>query len=123
MTERPILMNRFSVRGLLDGRKTQTRRVVKNLPENAHPITAAGRIWLAKDGISTGYRLNCRYGRVSNLLWVRESWELLSRNVRGEDDWYAIRYAADGREANIPCDRELAVLEETSVKPSIRHFP
>jgi hypothetical protein len=112
-------MNRFSVRALLEGRKTQTRRVVKNLPEGEYPIRADGRFWLARDGMSTGYRLNCRHGQTGGRLWVRESWELLSRNVRDEDGWYAIRYVADGCESTIPCDRELAVLGETGNKPSI----
>ena len=54
--ERPILFSAPMVRAILDGRKTQTRRVVKfpHPPEGWHVN-------------------NCPYGIVGDRLWVRES--------------------------------------------------
>ena len=67
MKTRPILFSAPMVRALLEGRKTQTRRIVKfgTLPDgntnNKAPI-----------GL-------CPYGKVGDFLWVRETWALASR--------------------------------------------
>lgn len=90
MKERPILFSGDMVRALLDGRKTQTRRIVK-LPHN-NPLgqweptsiggpnggrTAAGdtvplqgAIWHTR----TGDSLMCPYGQPGDRLYVRETW-------------------------------------------------
>ena len=57
MKERPIIFNGEMVRAILEGRKTQTRRVVK-------PLTYKKQEW----------RLNCPYGAPGDQLWVRETW-------------------------------------------------
>lgn len=64
--ERPILFSAPMVRALLDGRKTQTRRVAKAF---------AGRDDL--DGILRRYprQAGCPYGVPGDLLWVRETWK------------------------------------------------
>jgi hypothetical protein len=57
--ERPILFSGPMVRAILDGRKTQTRRIMKSPPdlfENAETIYAA-----------------CPYGKPGDQLWVRET--------------------------------------------------
>lgn len=70
---RPILFSGPMVRALVDGRKTQTRRIVKGQAAN----------WLA-DRFSPeftalpGNRL-CPYGEVGDLLYVRETWRTESR--------------------------------------------
>ncbi|WP_434033667.1 hypothetical protein [Cupriavidus sp. a3] len=88
--ERPILFSGSMVRAILDGRKTQTRRIVK-LPHN-NPLgvwepttmggenggrTAAGEtvplqgaIWHTR----TGECLCSPYGQHGDRLWVRETW-------------------------------------------------
>lgn len=109
MKARPILFSAPMIRALLDGRKTQTRRIVK-LPD---------------DGVSTemidGWPHACNhlglwfdrndYGRPGDLLWVREMF--------GDRAWYSdlglinknrFYYAADGKR------------NEWKYKPSI-HMP
>lgn len=67
MTERPILFNGEMVRAILDGRKTQTRRVVKPQP-SVHEMSP-GPDSGPEDIISY-----CPYGAPGNQLWVRETW-------------------------------------------------
>jgi len=55
MKERPILFSAPMVRAILEGRKTQTRRVVKNK-------------------YSHDWRRKCPYGQRGDMLWVRETW-------------------------------------------------
>jgi hypothetical protein len=80
MKERGILFSGPMVRAILEGRKTQTRRVVK-WPEWAGeaygPVLAAQRpvtgIAYYEDG-HPRRRLTCPYGVVGDRLWVRETW-------------------------------------------------
>lgn len=74
MKERPILFSGPMVKAILEGRKTQTRRIVKHKlavgPSqirsvgNGPEIYGAGGVWLP---------LQCPYGRPSDRLWVRET--------------------------------------------------
>jgi len=81
--ERPILFSAPMVRALLDGSKTQTRRVVKMPPSWDCVVYADwGNGWWpyrSDDGESPNYDnneipLNCPYGQPGDILWVRESW-------------------------------------------------
>jgi len=58
--ERPILFSSEMVRAILDGRKTQTRRVIK-LHLDPMPLGA----WAT---------LICPHGQVGDRLWVKETW-------------------------------------------------
>lgn len=86
--ERPILFRGAMVRAILDGRKTQTRRVVK-LPHN-NPLgeweatTVGGGSTKFADGTPapemsaiwhtrTGDTLTCPHGQPGDRLWVRET--------------------------------------------------
>ena len=78
MVDRPIIMTSESVRGILDGRKTQTRRIAK-LPEEWHKGWGAFKnnphgdeeyIIHGECGTKTTY---CPYGRVGDRLWMKES--------------------------------------------------
>lgn len=83
MTVRPILFSGPMVRALLDGSKTQTRRVVKPQPQNDpakhHPIEPysngrGGWNWvLQATGHGTGDPFPCPYGQPGDRLWVREA--------------------------------------------------
>jgi len=74
MTDRPILFSSPMVRALLDGTKTQTRRVV-TVPIGGGmvglPIAAD---WLDADGETRWSEKLCeKYGRPGDRLWVRET--------------------------------------------------
>lgn len=74
--ERPILFSGAMVRAILDGTKTQTRRVVKPQP-NAGPngeMVDLGGGWGLLDGDLSG-EWRCPYGAPGDRLWVRESWQ------------------------------------------------
>lgn len=70
MKSRPILFKDEMVRAILDGRKTQTRRVVKpqtvrkSLPHEQRPN------WIDEE---TGKVVRCPYGQPGDRLWVREA--------------------------------------------------
>ena len=96
MTDRPIIFSAPMVRAMLDGRKTQTRRVLKPQPEY---IESSGR-WkwslppktrrnVTGGSVATGSREFWEYApngsfpyAVGDRLWVREAW----RAEAGYDD-------------------------------------
>lgn len=96
--ERPILFSDAMVRAILDGRKTQTRRMVKPQPSW---ISEAWH-WVCKK-LDAGYchtraealmRLmlpHCPYGQPGHRLWVREAHALML-HADGE----RVHYRADG---------------------------
>ncbi|MGF6549349.1 hypothetical protein [Paraburkholderia youngii] len=115
MKERPILFSGPMVRALLDGSKTQTRRIVKPQPdfETARDALggetrsatvvydgAMGGIGL-KRGNAIGYvfpNIHCPYGKPGDRLWVRETFAHMHRGnaapeTRHDDD---VVYKADG---------------------------
>jgi hypothetical protein len=69
--ERPILFSGPMVRALLEGRKTQTRRIAKFQGFTEFSTYAPGIIW---HGVSPSMKLKCPYGRPGDCLWVRETW-------------------------------------------------
>lgn len=71
--EGPIICNGTDVRAILEGRKTQMRRVVKPQPVDLQ-FGPGAEPWDA----STGYALRCPYGMPGDRLWVRETWGLFS---------------------------------------------
>ena len=107
MTERPILFSAEMVRAILDGRKKQTRRVMKVQPYPDSIVTVEhfnqtvvdrhgdmqpgpeifGAHW--DDG---EYGCRCPYGAPGDTLWVRETW---AGHASGVD--YAADFAAVSR--------------------------
>lgn len=87
MKERPIFFSGEMVRAILDGKKTQTRRIIKEQPEvrdgmlelrtkkpTGKPPSSIFRTndWsLLKEWMRT---IECPYGNVGDRLWVRETW-------------------------------------------------
>jgi hypothetical protein len=75
MKERPILFNGDMVKAILDGRKTQTRRPIKDLPECT--IIDAKRAEIDRDPHMAEWllkTLKCPFGQPGDRLWVRETW-------------------------------------------------
>jgi len=73
-TERPILLKDEMVRAILDGRKTQTRRVMKPQPEGGLDFTPFAPFGVVN---GKGNPLICRHGQPGDRLWVRETWQHL----------------------------------------------
>ncbi len=88
MKARPILFNGDMVRAILDGRKTQTRRVIKPQPSEEWQPFSYGEIHgydkngelspdivkghgVCNENGDDGY--TCPFGAVGDLLWVRET--------------------------------------------------
>jgi hypothetical protein len=77
MKAKPIIFSGEMVQAILDGRKTQTRRVV-NIPANSDKqwpdagIGGGGYLKAHMTTDDTVQRLFCPYGRVGDLLWVRK---------------------------------------------------
>lgn len=76
--ERPILFSGEMVRAILDGRKTQTRRILTPQPSGPGPSHAAcigGGEWVF--GNNSGQIVKCPYGSVGDRLWVREAFDIV----------------------------------------------
>ncbi len=117
MAERPILFNTEMVRAILDGRKTQTRRVIKPQPNRPIVKTAGALTWRYPDreGIDpTSPNFRCPYGQPGDRLWVRETWGY-------ENQFYDADADADGRVIYI-ADGEPVDCHGTHWRPSI-HMP
>lgn len=97
MTERPIIFSTEMVQAILDGRKTQTRRVIKQQPSEGtfeDNVAVLGYFSLS-DGTKTGYgfcdesgrEYKCPYGMPGDELWVRETWGVLLSTYNWEYGW------------------------------------
>lgn len=71
MKERPILFSAPMVRAILDGRKSQTRRVVK-----PQPHAGIRNSVFCRSGIEDGHGREMRWPySIGDRLWVRETWQ------------------------------------------------
>lgn len=94
MKERPILFSGPMVRAILDGRKTQTRRVINPQPlletDALRDVPGENRWWAAwidseeefgvtykPLGSDQQHEWACPYGVPGDRLWVRETWALI----------------------------------------------
>lgn len=119
--ERPILFSGPMVRAILDGSKTQTRRVVKEPREATVHGRRSAREWSHADpGLGAGgylhwafesadagvmsTRVYCPFGSPGDRLWVRETFALSQFDVdaafppdtKNPNDWDGPVYRADG---------------------------
>jgi len=74
---RPILFNSAMVRAILDGRKTQTRRILKDQidPPGIFQMAAAGYCEIVNEHGVHIQGFHCSYGVPGQRLWVREGWQ------------------------------------------------
>lgn len=129
MKELPILFSPPMVRALLDGSKTQTRRVVKpSLAEREWvEQRASGDFWRCADGDPTCYTgvwetseyaqqypILCPYGQPGDRLWVKENYRFtndldrysatqvaqLCLDAGYKSPWAPIHFEADGQRNN-----------------------
>jgi hypothetical protein len=102
LKERPILFSGAMVRAVMDGTKTQTRRIVKPQPpqrwSKVAPVKSesAGIIgwdfYNDIDRIDHGYiNKPCPYGKIGDRLWVRETFCFVADSQYGEEDWIDYR--------------------------------
>lgn len=73
-TSRPIIFSAPMIRAILDGRKTQTRRIVKYIPAFGYPNEWCKKINTESFNQIVGdYTDYCPYGKPGDKLWVRET--------------------------------------------------
>lgn len=118
MREKPILFNGEMVRAILEGRKSQTRRLpYVQIPDGATDLELCSpvgncfgrenndrfgvmykepkRSWLANDKPLYGF-IPCKYGQVGDRLWVRETWSCVkTRRIDLSEDQDTVYYECD----------------------------
>ncbi|WP_175770335.1 hypothetical protein [Burkholderia anthina] len=130
MRERPILFSGSMVRAILEGRKTQTRRVMKPRRD----LTVGCRLACCElaGEVNTGHYSNSEFGAPSDRLWVRETHEVRRIDTetfegsRPTRRYAGIAYQADGGRAEVDIDlntfQTLGAKESKGWTPSI-HMP
>lgn len=103
MNEHPILFSAPMVKAILEGRKTQTRRVCKVQPpawtdrvdaaplvDGVHRHGEAGQ-WVAVSNEFVNVRCigRCPYGEAGDRLWVRETWQAMNTEMKWWHEWPA----------------------------------
>lgn len=98
--EKSIRLKSHEVRAILDGNKTQTRRVMKNQPAGQVlgdvyvRNVGDGFQWFGIAGESSVFK--CPFGALGMMLWVRETWAIASKSI----DLVKIYYKASERKSH-----------------------
>lgn len=71
---RPILFSTPMVHAILEGRKTQTRRTCKHQFWSHSELVDVN---INKEFQKIDRNVSCPYGNIGDVLWVRESWQIL----------------------------------------------
>lgn len=87
---KPILFNTEMVQAILEGRKTQTRRVVKSRHESGEYLIVRqkedGQLLeiqsLDFNGKNCNKNVTCPFGKVGDVLWVRETFKISKKGER-----------------------------------------
>ncbi|MEN0581603.1 hypothetical protein AAIG39_21745 [Phytobacter palmae] len=134
MTERGMIFNEYQVRALIDGRMTQTRRIMSPQPEKIGPEDECGTpgYWIPFHAGRTMVRnedmtIACPFGCTGDRIWVREACQA----VELESGLDVVRYSAGGKDIPVnahPLDSGLWIdlyryrNGEGNIVPSI-HMP
>ena len=123
MKERPILFSAPMVRALLDGSKTQTRRVVKPKPSFFGSMTNPTQPFKTLDA-GLHCPILCPYGQPGDRLWVREAFDFIPAGGPDTPQSCEIVYwATGGHETRCaPIDYNPMIYGHEKVRPSI-HMP
>lgn len=131
MIERPIIFGADSVRAILAGRKTQTRRVCRDVPcqWSGHVAELSPGLWRFAPTAELGqfHDIACPFGAPGDRLWVRETFSIQNAVEdeepphcdgrpllrRPEDDfegyaplWQQPHYRATDPPADLCCEEE-----------------
>ncbi|EPL2419622.1 hypothetical protein RFD13_001759 [Klebsiella aerogenes] len=113
MTERGMIFNGEMVRAILDGRKTQTRRIMKVQPEPSK--SRPGDFWFSSKKLESMVHISdfapgnspiadyhlfiqehcCPFGAVGDRIWVRETWARYNIDQNSHDLAYRATTPAD----------------------------
>ena len=132
MTEHPIIFTGPMVRAILDGSKTQTRRVIK--PQPACGLAGAyfdkyddGPQWnwwtLDSRVVNSAHIHRCPYGKPGDTVWVKETWQ-----VYGYSTWTCrlepfVGYKADDSTRNRVCFQKGPTVPGNEDLPIVERFP
>jgi hypothetical protein len=106
---KPIIFRTDGIRAILDGRKTQTRRIIKPLIPSEYWLKGLNEVFTSLDNKAyftferkkdPGFiQVKCPYGKVGDVMWVRETWKIphsmddLKPSCCG--DYTPVKYLAD----------------------------
>lgn len=99
MIEKPILFTPAMVAAILDGRKTQTRRVLKRQPDEDGLIKVIDGPWTD----TSGQIYKCPYGQCETILWIKETYWRLGAWKYEDGHW---KFEAQDSEMNPPLFKE-----------------
>lgn len=112
MKERPILFSAPMVRAILAGAKTQTRRLVRDVPDGVIEVVPSllanrGDLFDFRRNLDNPVAMRCPHGAPGDRLWVKETWRTSlccddrapsTMEVPGGGYGWPIWYVADGGE-------------------------
>lgn len=114
--EHPILFSTPMIRAILEGRKTQTRRILKKQPIDVMPGVKGSNTFITLEtrNPNHGRVVRCRYGDPGDRLWVRETAIYWEGGASGSSD---IVYADDKEWSDIERESKHILLKTaTKVK-------
>jgi hypothetical protein len=121
MKEHPIIFSTLMVQGILAGRKSMTRRIIKPQPDDdglwnddllPRSLDSKLKNWNGETIEGESREWKCPYGKPGDVLWVREKWENETSGGK-QINFYA---------GNNEVEHNVAYRTLTKWKPSI-HMP
>lgn len=117
MKERPILFSAPMVRAILDGSKTQTRRIIKPQPIAVRNVDGPAICPMCRPPFQS-FAMRCPYGKPGDRLWVKENFHLGAYVREPHAQGAAIAYAV----GKSTCFRHMtdAEMDRCRLKPDPR---